>query len=319
MPTVFRGATPYCYANSLAMVLGTDSPPPSAIEVLTGSPFGVQFEGGLPYFDPLGWDPDLGLDQAITLLGLTCRRTSGGEAQEAVSRLRHASERDPVLVGPVDIGLLTHQPWSTGTATGMDHWVVVLGVDDQRVLFHDPDGFPFATLPVADFLLAWRADQVECAGPFTMRSEFRWVRRVETVTALRDALPMALGWLTGRPAEGRPVTDDTRGGAAALEHLADRIQAGLDDRTRQHLLNFAVRVGVRRLADASVWLDAIRETRAATVADEQARLLGSVQFSLVTDDTGTTAATLRQMAVTYDRLCSALASPSATAPVRLGP
>jgi hypothetical protein len=303
MPTTFRGATPYCYANSLAMILGADSPPPSAIEVLTGSPFGVQFvEGGLPHFDPLGWDPDLGLDQAIELLGLTCRRAGGGEDGEALRRLRQASERGPVLVGPVDTGLLTHQPWSAGAATGMDHWVVVLNVDDQRVLFHDPDGFPFATLPVADFLAAWRAEQVECAGPFTMRSEFRRVRPVEVETALRAALPLALEWLTGRKADG------AWGGAAALERLADGVRAGLDDRTRTHLVNFAVRVGVRRLADASVWLDTIGEARAAAAADEQARLLGSVQYTLVADDTGAAAATLRRMAVTHDRLRSALAS-----------
>ncbi|MEO3750902.1 hypothetical protein [Streptomyces sp. B6B3] len=310
MPTPFRGATPYCYANSLAMILGADSPPPSAIEVLTGSPFGVQFvESGLPCFDPLGWDPDLGLDQAIELLGLTCRRTGGGEDGEdgeALRRLRRASARDPVLVGPVDTGLLTHQPWSAGAATGMDHWVVVLNVDDQRVLFHDPDGFPFATLPVADFLAAWRAEQVECAAPFTMRSEFRRVRPVEVETALRAALPLAREWLTGRKADG------ARGGAAALERLADRVRAGLDDRTRAHLVNFAVRVGVRRLADASVWLDTIGEARAAAAADEQARLLGSVQYDLVAGDTGAAAATLRRMAVTHDRLRSALA------PVRPG-
>jgi hypothetical protein len=54
-------------------------------------------------------------------------------------------------------------------------------------------------------------------------------------------------------------------------------------------------VGARRLADAAVWLGAVGETRAATVADQQARLLGSVQYSLVTGDAGTAAATLRQM------------------------
>ncbi|MDX3229922.1 hypothetical protein [Streptomyces sp. ME19-01-6] len=122
---------------------------------------------------------------------------------------------------------------------------------------------------------------------------------------------MALEWLTGRHAESRPVNGG-RGGAAALEYLAERIQAGLDDRTRTHLVNFAIRVGVRRLADASVWLGAVDETQAATVADQQARLLGSVQCSLVTGDVGTAAAALRQMAGTYDRLCTAMASPSTT-------
>jgi hypothetical protein len=33
----FIGAGPYCYANSLAMMLGSAAPEPAVIEVLTGS------------------------------------------------------------------------------------------------------------------------------------------------------------------------------------------------------------------------------------------------------------------------------------------
>jgi hypothetical protein len=66
----YIGSGPYCYANSLAMLLGPDAPPPSMIEVLTGSPFGLELLAGrLPLFDPYGWDPDRGLDDAIGLLG----------------------------------------------------------------------------------------------------------------------------------------------------------------------------------------------------------------------------------------------------------
>jgi len=58
----YIGSGPYCYANSLAMILGAEGPDPSAIEVLTGSPFGFQlYQGRLPWFDPLGWDPGVGL------------------------------------------------------------------------------------------------------------------------------------------------------------------------------------------------------------------------------------------------------------------
>jgi hypothetical protein len=71
----YAGSGPYCYSNSLAMVLGPAAPPPSVIEVLTGSPFGIELLAGrLPFFDPYGWDPDRGLDDAIALLGWTCRR-----------------------------------------------------------------------------------------------------------------------------------------------------------------------------------------------------------------------------------------------------
>ncbi|MFG2560389.1 hypothetical protein [Streptomyces sp. NPDC048496] len=46
---------------------------------LTGSPFGVQLiVGTRPLFEPYGWDPEIGLDAAIELLGWSCRRSDGG-------------------------------------------------------------------------------------------------------------------------------------------------------------------------------------------------------------------------------------------------
>ncbi len=74
MTVRYIGSGPYCYANSLAMMLGSAAPEPAVIEVLTGSPFGAELIGGItPFFDPLGWDPGIGLDAAIALLGWTCR------------------------------------------------------------------------------------------------------------------------------------------------------------------------------------------------------------------------------------------------------
>jgi hypothetical protein len=49
----YIGSGQYCYANSLAMMLGSEAPAPSDIEVLTGSPFGFELLGGrLPLFGP---------------------------------------------------------------------------------------------------------------------------------------------------------------------------------------------------------------------------------------------------------------------------
>lgn len=75
----YIGSGPYCYTNSLSMMLGGESPTTAVIETLTGSPFGAQLIGGsLPLFDPYGWDPETGLDAAIALLGWTCERSDGG-------------------------------------------------------------------------------------------------------------------------------------------------------------------------------------------------------------------------------------------------
>lgn len=44
----YIGSGPYCYSNSLAMLLGADAPPVGVIETLTGAPFGAQVEGERP-------------------------------------------------------------------------------------------------------------------------------------------------------------------------------------------------------------------------------------------------------------------------------
>src|SRR5579862_2544282 len=210
----YIGSGPYCYANSLAMMLGSASPGPPVIEVLTGSPFGAELRGGTPFFNPPGWDPGLGLDAAIDLLGWTCRRSAGGPGTDAVARLGEASESRPLLAGPLEFGLLLHRP-DSGTAIGSDHYVVVTGVADGAVRFHDPDGHPYATLPADDFLTAWRADSIGYATePFTARAGFERVRDVDPAAALRRALPAAARWLAG--------------GAAGVGRLAELVEAGLE-------------------------------------------------------------------------------------------
>jgi hypothetical protein len=290
----YLGSGPYCYANSLAMVMDAQALHPSAIEVLTGSPFGVTFIAGLPFFSPAGWDPDLGLGPAIAALGWACERTAGGDATEAIGRLREASQAGPVLVGPVEFGLLRYIP-GMGTPIGSDHFVVVIGVDDATVTLHDPHGHPYATLPHDAFVAAWRAETVPYPStPFTMRAGFHRVRDVDVATALRASLPDAVRWLEASAA------GDT------VERLAGLVTAGLDEQTYGHLVHFAVRVGTRRLADASVWLGTIGHARAAEIADMQARLLGAVQYDLVTGDHPAAATALRKLAPTYAQLRVAL-------------
>ncbi|MFH8612193.1 hypothetical protein ACH4D5_32395 [Streptomyces sp. NPDC018029] len=304
--TYYVGSGPYCYAHSLAMVLGETAPAPAVIEVLTGSPFGFQLSADrLPLFDPYGWDPDLGLDAAVSLLGLRCERTAGGTAEEAGERLRAAAARGPVLVGPVDMGLLLHQPGTPTGEDGADHYVVVLEADDGTVLFHDPHGHPYATLPVADFLAAWEAKTIDYTdAPYVMRTGFVRERQVTPEEALRRSLPDARRWLAGR--DDLPVPPGTLGGAAGLAALAARADGGLDAATRGFMAHFAVRLGARRVADAAHCLTSLGLAAAAAVATEQSRLIASLQHPLVTGDDPTLADRLRRLAPTYERLRTAL-------------
>ncbi|WP_405792323.1 hypothetical protein [Streptomyces sp. NBC_01506] len=303
----YQGSGPYCYTHSLAMVAGAGEVPPSAvIETLTGSPFGFQLLGGtLPLFDPYGWDPERGLDEAVDLLGLRCAHTAGGTPQEAYARLKDACARGPVLAGPVDMGLLLYRPGTPAPGFG-DHYVAVLAADDGAVLLHDPQGHPYATLSAPAFLDAWRADTVDYSDrPFVMRSDFVREREVSAVEALRRSLPRAVAWLSGRT--DLPAPPGTLGGAEGVDGFAALVERGLEDATRGLLGSFAIRVGARRLSDASACLTLLELPGPAAVAAELSRHVGSLQEPLITRDDPGLLLGLRRLAPGYERLRVALA------------
>jgi hypothetical protein len=300
----YIGSGPYCYANSLAMMLGPAAPPPSLIEVLTASPFGFQLLAGrVPHFTPYGWYTERGLDDAVAALGWACRTEAAPDDASALATLRNAVRRGPVLAGPLEIGLLRHQPEMSGPI-GADHFVQVLEVTDDVVRFHDPQGHPYASLPPSTFLAAWRADTIAYPHqPYTLRTDFRRVRWVTPDAALRKLLPTALAWLRGIDA---PVPPGTLGGAAAANAFADQVAIGLAPDVRNHLLYFAVRLGARRLTDAAVAMASIGRHQAATILTRQAKLVGSLQYDLVVGENEAAANTLRTLAPTYEELASAL-------------
>jgi len=303
----FIGSGPYCYANSLAMSLGDHAPSPSVIEVLTGSPFGIELIGGrMPFFDPYGWDPDQGVDAAIRLLGWDCVRNGAEDDEEALGHLREALKNAPVMAGPMEFGLLLQNPDMTGPIES-DHFVLVLAVEAELVRFHDPHGFAYATLPIPAFLAAWRADTIAYkTTKYTMRSAFRRARTVSAQEALRASLPAAAAWLG--PRTDVEVPPGTLGGQAAADRLAEMIADGLDPAVHGHLVHFAVRVGARRLADAATALAELGLDKAAACAERQARLVGSLQYDLVAGHSERATATMRDLGLGYAELGALLSA-----------
>jgi len=300
----YVGNGPYCYGNSFAMLLGERSPSTAVIEVTTAGPFGMQLIGGrTAFFDAYGWNPDIGCARALAALGWRSSRTSGGTAEEALVRLRAAVARGPVWVGPLEMGHLRHQPEMTGPI-GADHFVVALGVDDERVLIHDPHGFPYAEVPIAEFLAAWQADTLSYGEPYTMRTDFEQVAEVSDADAVRSILPAARDYLALVTEEKMP--EGSLGNAEAAHRVAELIEAGAENGLREEFIYFAVRVGARRLDDTATCLDLAGYPAAAAVAVEQARIVGSIQRPLVVRDFPRAAAALHRLAPTYERLRAAL-------------
>jgi hypothetical protein len=300
----YVGSGPYCYANSFAMLLGERAPSTAVIEVATGGPFGMQLIGGTTvFFDAYGWNPELGFDQALEAIGWTSTVSKGGDVDEALARLAAAAHTGPVWVGPVEAGHLRHQPEMTGPI-GVDHFVVVLDVDDERVLVHDPQGYPYAEVPIGDFMAAWRADTVDYGDPYTMRTGFRRVAEVSAPDAIRSIIPTAIERLSMRTDVDMPA--GSLGNGEAAERVAEMVEDGASDGLRNHLIYFAIRVGARRLSDTADCLRLAGYADAAGIAANQARLVGSLQHPMVTRRYPVAAAALRELAPTYDQLREAL-------------
>ncbi|WP_201794931.1 hypothetical protein [Escherichia coli] len=303
----YTGSGPYCYSNSLAMMFGGAAPAAAVIEFATGSPFGMQLVGGaLPFFDPYGWTPELGVDAALDAMGWSSSVARGGSAQEALYRLEAALANGPIWVGPMEMGYLRHQPGKDGPI-GADHYVVVLALEEGLVRMHDPQGYPFACLPLDDFLIAWQAESIDYGEPYSMRADFRRVREVNEEDIIRASLPAAMQLLSMEGTQHLP--EGTIGNGDAAEALACMLESGCDDDLRGHLIHFAIRVGARRLADAATCLARIGYTDASQVASRQAQLVGSLQYPLTVGRDVEGAAVLRKLAPTYKLLLSALREP----------
>lgn len=286
----YFGSGPYCYSSCLAMMLAEHAPQAGVLETLTGSPFGAQVADGTPFFDPGGWHPEIGIDAALTALGWSCTRTAGGSAAEAVDRLRSA--RLPALAGPIEMGLLSYR-LGAGTAIGADHYVVVLEVDGDTVLLHDPQGYPHATLPIEDFVASWRAEEIGYVdAPFVLRTDFLRQHTISPADALEASLPQAIRWL-----------DSAGAGVADIEKL---VAAGLAPEIRELLGTFVIRLGARRLSDAATSLASLGHHRAAAAAHAQSRHIGALQHPLATGDDAALRAGLHRLAPGYAHLQATL-------------
>ncbi|MFC3995780.1 hypothetical protein ACFOVU_07630 [Nocardiopsis sediminis] len=250
----------------------------------------MQTVDGIPFFDTPGWDPEIGIDEALDALGWTAFKVQCGGEENALGTLRSALRSGPVMVGPVEMGHLRHQPGMSGPI-GADHYLVVLDFDRDGVTAHDPQGYPYARIAIADLLAAWRAP-LSYGAPFTMRSSLRRVRAV----ADGDALAVALARAKARLDAGG------RSSERAAAGLASTVAAGCPSDLRGHLIHFAVRVGARRRADAAACLQRAGRPGPAEVLTEQARLIGSLQRPLVTGEDETAATALRELAETFARL-----------------
>ena len=255
---------------------------PGMLECLTLMPFGSHYderEASRPLFFPdlYPLDPDQGLTIAIGSLGWACNRwmtEKQGAAEEAIAQLRTAIQQGPVLIGPLDMGYLSHNPRAGGAS---DHFVVALELDEHHAVVHDPYGFPFARLPIKDLLQAWRATRIDYAsGAFIMRFGFRrveqrsWVHVTScSIAALREIL------------SAPPRSPTEYGGPSALLRVADLLRTDNPPSTLCELQYFALPLGARRCLDGADFLRSAGLVQASSIMTRKAVLYGRAQYDAV--------------------------------------
>lgn len=289
----FYGNVPYCYSNSVAMLLSAEGEQvyPGRIEVLTGVGLGaVRVPEGPTFFSLI--PPNAGIDTALELLGCSFSGRSGPDDSSVEEILRKELAIGPLMIGPVDMGHLTYVSWHR-EAAGSDHYLVAYDIDDDGVHLHDPAGFPCAHLGFDDLSRAWQGDNVGYPAPAYQR--WAEIRRVSTPSdrATYDAAMAnyARIYLAG-PGSGdviRRVADDVRPGR-------------VDPATRGFLTAFTFPLGARRALDYGAFFAEGGDTALATAKDAQARLFGSCVGMATRDDWAGVAAALDQVAGHEDEL-----------------
>lgn len=280
----YNGNSDYCYPNSLRMSLqaaGMDPrelPDVGFLECLTTLPFGKMYlrleDGPIAFFSSFEVNPDEGLTLALNALGWTCQEQRGQEPGEALASLREAVREAPALIGPVDLGYLSYNPFHQGLAGG-DHFVVALAMEDETILLHDPWKFPCASLPISEFLQAWQAERVGyLQAPYTFRANFRQVEQVSRQETIARTLSTVQANL--KIERNGPVFYSN---AHALRMLAADLRApGPPASITEPLTTFVLPLGARRGLDAAAFLREASLPEAARCMEQQALLCGQAQY-----------------------------------------
>jgi hypothetical protein len=156
----FEGRMSYCLTRSLAMVLahrGYAYPVPW-LECVSGEPFGFAYIRDQQQFFAIdGYVYHEAGQHLLRTLNFTFSFTGSEDEASALEALQQALADGPVAVGMLDMGYLTYFP-DHESMRGADHAIVVLALQSNQVIVHDPAGFVAVPLPLADFLASWQRD-----------------------------------------------------------------------------------------------------------------------------------------------------------------
>lgn len=241
-----------------------------------------------------GLNPESGLDFAIGLLGYECLTNFGNSEKEAVEKLKANLKTEWVLIGPIDMGYLTYDPFCK-KKTGADHYIVGIDFDDDFVWINDHEGFIEVPLPWEDFLEAWKAKRIYYKkGSYTQRTIGKKIKELSDDEIFKSVLQKAISII-----KGEHIAPEAIYGEKAIRTFADDLRK--KGRVPVLALTFILPVCNQRCYDSAMFLaqeeftnKALRE--ASRLRMEQMRLFGKCRLFANKKDVNAIHMTLNRIA-----------------------
>lgn len=243
------------------------------LENISGHPYGwfyvnqlITGEGTEMELSP-GTELTKSLLIAARVLGYDTQHCATDDWLEFISFLRRSLiEGSPVIFGPIAYQRLTYQIGAHRATAMANHYVVLVGINQEEVIFHDPNGMSYIPMALNDLRDAC-TDEVRVPG----------TRRYSGVTiGERTTLPspqQILGLVLQQAVAGyqeRPIRDNGWLGLVCLKKYAAHITQWMGARTRQDRETVLRKLGLffypksnQMRADAMTYLWQTREYHAS--------------------------------------------------------
>jgi len=150
---------------------------PAFFEILTTIPFGIKHVHGNPnrLIDSIT-DPDIGINIAFDLLGIDYfykyyLKNDISTKEKAIDSLIKMLQTGPVILGPVNMGLLPYY-YNSFQYIGIDHYLVAIDYSQKadQIILMDTERVGIVSISINDFIPCWLAkDLIEGNGAFAMR------------------------------------------------------------------------------------------------------------------------------------------------------
>jgi len=295
----FRGNGPYCYSNTVSMLLSTigEQVSPQEMEAYTGVGLGAFWlpKEKLLFFSSFSNPPDLGITRALRLLGFSFEENvTSDPGKPPLEQLRSDLASSAAVLGPLDMGYLTHNPLYK-RMMGADHFVLAYRFEKDGVLIHDPEGFPSVLLPFRQLELAWRADRIPYRrGQYRYWTRPRRERRPSQDELYESNLKSFKEVYT--EAENLAGRHDIAIDAKAINTLQKHVEKGkVSPAERGFMVYFSFKLGARRALDFASLLGS-KHPELAGLKEKQAELFGALQSLAVQRKWAKVADSLEQLA-----------------------